>query len=737
MAVVSTGEIKMEERKEKRGISEIFLKPTGSPTISSGELIYRRPGKPSEYYKGNWNKTTLLRMGTGRLQIGQHITFGTWINDGIDTDMIEPNSMVLSGPIALQNRPPVADLSANLDIGIYRIRCKLDDIPYRETLVKNKKGVLTYTDGSMYQGDWEGDKRQGIGLYRNQTEVLYGTWMQDELDTSKEILRGTIHPSTPKQIDFESERKEGIYRVSYPIDRIAFQSILMIYESDDSSMTYHDGSFYKGPYPRQRNGYGYEYASRDSNIFYREGIWNNNEFEYGIVVEKDGSFRIGDAFIGRLDFLSRGRKEMDRTIRFHVKKFFPSDLYIYEKETTFGELEQLRFKIFFDKKGTIRFTDGSHYKGDIIKSIFSNAEIMMHGQGRLDFQDGSFYEGQWHYNSQFNQGLFVVHPGTEREIRYEGKWCLNKKNGVFTVTTPLKEEIVLFADDQPMKMLSDAASAPQLNAFPEIMPYDERDSIHIMINAHGFDDIVVDELKVEPSETWNTEMMKQRVKVFYPVEHGVLFYICLELHMQLKAMYYSTTPTSMIIEKFTKQCHDFVDSRKPFFKKEELAKEFCQYRGAYVNKKYYFRDHNGALGAKSKDNAFPGNIQILRARMHGTYFPIEWLTDLLSSKPHPIQIINKIRLDIQDILDKNSSYLTTYELTSLLSMFPTIYIYDFTCRDNEKFVSKVTPESVYTSELALTKLLRAHSIDEAVSSLGKKSKRKNRNKKRLTKTNRL
>ena len=152
---MATEELKMEELKEKRGISEIFTNPSGSIKISTGELIYGRPGKPREYYRGNWNSMTLLRMGTGRLQIGQHIAFATWINDGIDTDMIDPNSMALSGPI-LHTRPVTADLKADLDIGTYRIRCKLEDIPYRETLVKNKRGVLTYPDGSMYQGDLEG-----------------------------------------------------------------------------------------------------------------------------------------------------------------------------------------------------------------------------------------------------------------------------------------------------------------------------------------------------------------------------------------------------------------------------------------------------------------------------------------------------------------------------------------------------------------------------------------------------
>ncbi|CAD8088612.1 unnamed protein product [Paramecium primaurelia] len=69
--------------------------------------------------------------------------------------------------------------------------------------------------------------------------------------------------------------------------------------------------------------------------------------------------------------------------------------------------------------GRVDFTypNGDHYSGDMMNNL-------KHGQGRLQFSYGGYYEGQW-ANDQYN-GMGVLVVG---DSRYEGQFINGKKNG--------------------------------------------------------------------------------------------------------------------------------------------------------------------------------------------------------------------------------------------------------------------------------------------------------------------
>jgi len=44
------------------------------------------------------------------------------------------------------------------------------------------KGFLDYTNGTTYEGDWQDDRRHGVGTYTSPTEQYVGEWVNDDYE---------------------------------------------------------------------------------------------------------------------------------------------------------------------------------------------------------------------------------------------------------------------------------------------------------------------------------------------------------------------------------------------------------------------------------------------------------------------------------------------------------------------------------------------------------------------------
>lgn len=176
------------------------------------------------------------------------------------------------------------------------------------------------------------------------------------------------------------------------------QELYFKVNNTSGEMTFINGNIYKGDLLLGlMNGNG-EFIFKDGTSY--KGEFKNNFIEgKGSITYSNGNFYEGE--------FKHGKR--------HGKGFFKSMKLGFEYTGDFLEGKMTG-------EAEIKYSDMSSYKGGVLNG-------RKHGKGKIEYNDGNWYDGEWENNKKSGFGVTVWKH--KNEI-YEGEWADNRLNGYGT-----------------------------------------------------------------------------------------------------------------------------------------------------------------------------------------------------------------------------------------------------------------------------------------------------------------
>ena len=328
----------------------------------------------------------------------------------------------------------------------------------KNRLSKRKKSILkggggeikkiTYDDGSVYEGEYNDDKKNGTGKYTDINGDVYEGEYKD--DKKHGIGNMTYFNSGVYEGEWRDDMKNG--RGKYTVGNRVYEGEWRDDRKNGTgTYTDPDGSVYEGEWQdNEKNGRG-KYTDPDGGVY--EGEWNDDD--------KNG--------MGKMSFPDGGvyEGEWENDEKNGRGKYTDPDGRVYEGEWENDEK---------NGRGTTIFPDGSIHKGKYINGL-------AHGKGKyLMIKTGNIYDGEFLSGAMTGKGKLYLRDGPV----YEGEWKDGRENGkgkLIQKDGNVKE--YSFKDGRSYNFDNDIDKYILTNYEPR--KADESKYITILINLHGSD----------------------------------------------------------------------------------------------------------------------------------------------------------------------------------------------------------------------------------------------------------
>jgi len=310
-------------------------------------------------------------------------------------------------------------------VGVSEYKYVGDTVPSEEEGLrlpgKHRHGYGEMSDevGNKYVGQWENDKRSGRGRYTFACGDTYeGEW------------RAGMYHGHGKYSSAESDEYEGEWRDDKMTGRgkYYYRDLGDTYEGD------WDGGV--------KEGHG-KYTCADGTIFI--GQYENGELIKNIKINASNYASGTDASGKRLMFIS-ATHTCSRMREVGLDKF------TYDGATVPSDQDGLKIPgKMRHGEGKIRYESGTSYAGQWAhdkrngygKFVFACGDVyegefkdnMYHGQGKYHSDETDTYEGQWHEDKMHGQGKYLfrksgnIHQGGYVNGVREGRGTLTKADG--------------------------------------------------------------------------------------------------------------------------------------------------------------------------------------------------------------------------------------------------------------------------------------------------------------------
>jgi hypothetical protein len=263
-----------------------------------------------------------------------------------------------------------------------------------QNLYPNGQGILSFTNGDVYQGEWLNGEMHGQGKIKHARGAIYeGKWVED----SFKMGYGEF-----------SKEKIGLYKG---------QLNGGYWKDGKGILKYDNGDVYDGQWKNdKKNGQGImKYANGD--VY--DGYWKDDKLNgKGILKYADGKNYEGE--------YKDGNKQGKGTFK------WPSGG-VYEGDWNNGNRHG---------KGMYKWPDGDTYEGEFVNNNFQ-------GKGIYKFSNGNKYEGTFKDDKRNGQGTMKYSNGDV----YEGEWANGNRQGIGTFKCANgKIEVGVWSDDKLTKL---------------------------------------------------------------------------------------------------------------------------------------------------------------------------------------------------------------------------------------------------------------------------------------------
>ena len=311
-----------------------------------------------------------------------------------------------------------------------------------QNLYPNGQGILNFTNGDVYQGEWLNGEMHGKGRIKHARGAVYeGKWEEDSFvmgygEFSQEkvgLYKGQLNDGFRKNGKGILKYDNGnVYDGQWKDDKRNGKGIMKYANGDvydgywkedklngKGIMKYSDGKIYEGEY-KDDNKQGKGTFIWPSGDVY-EGDWNNGiRHGKGIYKWPNGSKYEG--------FFKDDKRNGQGTMKY-------SNGDIYEGEWTNGNRHgigtfkyangKIEVGVWSDDKLTKLTTGKTTIKDE--KGEYSGQLVngKKHGTGIYKWLDGNVYEGEWKDGLKHGKGMMKYSTGAV----YEGEWSEGQKHG--------------------------------------------------------------------------------------------------------------------------------------------------------------------------------------------------------------------------------------------------------------------------------------------------------------------
>lgn len=317
-----------------------------------------------------------------------------------------------------------------------------ESIELENKIVKHGKGILIYPNGDKFDGNWDKNKKQGIGkliFKEGKYNAFEGEWDDDIInDVGKLIFRdGDIFEGTIKNMEpmkgriysFSGEVFEGDFKDHQRhegkivfINKNVFEGTLNNNKMSNGKMSYSNNDIYEGDWINdKKNGWGWMIYSNGDTY---EGDWHNDQ--------KNGFGVFGNKYIiytgewnndqkngqGMLTCKDEIKEEINDEINKEFTGIFKNNkcesgkgVYYFEekKEIYDGIIKNYKY----EGKGKL-YKSNMTMKGNFINGI-------LEGYGTEKNSNGSIYKGYFIHNQKHGYGWI-----TSDNEKWNGIWEKDK-----------------------------------------------------------------------------------------------------------------------------------------------------------------------------------------------------------------------------------------------------------------------------------------------------------------------
>uniref|UniRef100_A0A0G4G015 Heterokaryon incompatibility domain-containing protein n=1 Tax=Chromera velia CCMP2878 TaxID=1169474 RepID=A0A0G4G015_9ALVE len=277
------------------------------------------------------------------------------------------------------------------------------------------KGRRIYTDGSVYEGDFEQSKRHGRGRYIHADGAVY-------------------------EGDYQNGKKEGFGKYIFASGAVYEGTFLGGEKSGQGRYTYGDGAMYEGEWCNDvRQGHGR--LEEVGGAVYEGGFFDSFPHGLGKYVHADGT-------------LHEGEYERGEACGWGQQTFVDGSLYRGDfeggqmngwgyREWTNGDTYEGEFRNNkMHGRGSLRFARGEIYEGRFRQGLrhgkgrswLPGGEVHvcrwrhgeMHGKGRLSYEGGSTFTGNWRHGKREGEAVFKHPNGKCDVLQWRDGKCLGQ-----------------------------------------------------------------------------------------------------------------------------------------------------------------------------------------------------------------------------------------------------------------------------------------------------------------------
>jgi hypothetical protein len=366
--------------------------------------------------------------------------------------------------------------------------------------LRHGNGIFTTynEDGEVatYNGNWENDKKNGSGIYKDEDYEYMGSWKNDKkhgngtlestvieyigqwvdgymqgqgeyifhfLESFKQHYVGELYMDSfsgvGKLETFEDGKLTKVENGYFVRDHFTGEDknlplpknsrYLNITIDNDTGKYYGETSLNTSTYDYEANGYGIINFENGNKYI---GLWKNNQYNgLGTLIKSNGSSTEGYWSYGKLQYPVKVKN--GDSVSFsggnytgELMGIIPHGYGVLEFQN--GEKYEGYFE-YGDKsgKGIQTWSDGEFYDGYWKNSKYDGQgtyyskkaltvgewkENFVHGFSRIEFENGKIYEGEWKYGKFHGKGTYTWPDGKT----YEGEWEDNEYSGFGKLTWP-------------------------------------------------------------------------------------------------------------------------------------------------------------------------------------------------------------------------------------------------------------------------------------------------------------
>eukprot|EP00521_Asterionellopsis_glacialis_P007358 CAMPEP_0195285024 /NCGR_PEP_ID=MMETSP0707-20130614/3007_1 /TAXON_ID=33640 /ORGANISM="Asterionellopsis glacialis, Strain CCMP134" /LENGTH=495 /DNA_ID=CAMNT_0040344453 /DNA_START=187 /DNA_END=1674 /DNA_ORIENTATION=- len=237
---------------------------------------------------------------------------------------------------------------------------------------QNGRGVVTWDDGSSYDGEWKGGRRAGLGsqTYANGRKYV-GQWKRNKIHGRGVFTwpNGVMYNGM-----FRKNQRHGSGLQTYP-DGTSFEGEFQYGSFKMGVFTWPDGRVYRGKFNKRGKKEGLGMKVWPNNVDKYEGTWKNDKC-HGTGIR---TFASGDRYEGE----------------FAAGVYHGRGKYIWKNGKSYDGYWSKGKK---HGQGVHTWPTGKKYDGEYI-----NGE--KHGYGVMTYKDGSKYCGGWKSGKKAGRGI--------------------------------------------------------------------------------------------------------------------------------------------------------------------------------------------------------------------------------------------------------------------------------------------------------------------------------------------